>query len=436
MARTVGIGIQDFQKIIEGNSFYVDKTRFIKEWWESKDEVTLITRPRRFGKTLLMSTVEKFFSVKYEGRGDLFKGLFIWEDKDFQELQGAYPVIFLSFANVKAKNYEQMFEMICQALTNLYEEHRYLLESGSLSDEGKSYFRSVSDHMPETTAIMALHRLSKLLHDHYGKKAIILLDEYDTPMQEAYVNNYWDDMAAFIRSLFNATFKTNPYLERAVMTGITRVSRESIFSDLNNLKVVTTTSDQYADSFGFTEEEVFAALDEQGLSHKKQEVKTWYDGFTFGKKTDIYNPWSIINYLDNGKVGTYWANSSSNGLVGKLIREGSGEIKQDFETLLLGGTLTTLLDEQIVYSQLGSNETVIWSLLLASGYLKVASYREYEYQGDELDVAEPEYELALTNLEVRSMFKRMVREWFKRDATSYNQFVKALLSGDLKARMC
>lgn len=181
--------------------------------------------------------------------------------------------------------------------------------------------------MPETVAIMALHRLSKLLHDYYGKKAIILLDEYDTPMQEAYLNDYWDDMTAFIRSLFNAAFKTNPYLERAVMTGITRVSRESIFSDLNNLKIVTTTSCKYADSFGFTEDEVFAALEEQGLSGGREQVKKWYDGFTFGDKRDIYNPWSIINYLDTGKVGTYWANSSSNSLVGKLIREGSKTVK-------------------------------------------------------------------------------------------------------------
>lgn len=431
MARTVGIGIQDFEKIIEGNSFYVDKTEFIKEWWESRDEVTLITRPRRFGKTLLMSTVEKFFSTKYEGRGDLFKGLFIWEDKDFRKLQGAYPVIFLSFANVKAKSYEQMLEMICQALTDLYDEHRYLLESGSLSDEGKSYFRSVSDHMPETAAIMALHRLSKLLHDYYGKKAIILLDEYDTPMQEAYLNDYWDDMTAFIRSLFNAAFKTNPYLERAVMTGITRVSRESIFSDLNNLKIVTTTSCKYADSFGFTEDEVFAALEEQGLSSGKEQVKKWYDGFTFGDKRDIYNPWSIINYLDTGKVGTYWANSSSNSLVGKLIQEGSKTVKLEFQRLLEGQTITATMDEQIVYNQLDGDETAVWSLLLASGYLKIVRWDEYPENED--DLREPEYELALTNLEVRRMFRSLVGGWFKKSSANYNDFIQALLSGDLKA---
>ncbi len=393
--------------------------------------MTLITRPRRFGKTLLMSTVEKFFSTKYEGRGDLFKGLFIWEDKDFRKLQGTYPVIFLSFANVKAKSYEQMLEMICQALTDLYDEHRYLIESGLISDEGKSYFRSVSDHMPETAAIMALHRLSKLLHDYYGKKAIILLDEYDTPMQEAYLNDYWNDMAAFIRSLFNAAFKTNPYLERAVMTGITRVSRESIFSDLNNLKIVTTTSCEYADSFGFTEDEVFAALEEQELSGGKEQVKKWYDGFIFGDKRDIYNPWSIINYLDTGKVGSYWANFSSNSLVGKLIREGSKTVKLEFQRLLEGRTITTTMDEQIVYNELDGDETAVWSLLLASGYLKILRWEEYPESED--DLREPEYELALTNLEVRRMFRSLVGGWFKKSSANYNDFIKAMLSGDLKA---
>ncbi|NBI63725.1 hypothetical protein D3Z38_11815, partial [Clostridiales bacterium] len=369
----------------------------------------------------------------HAGKAELFEGLDVWKEEKFQKLQGTYPVIFLTFADVKERSFSQARETIFRSIWRLYKRFDYLLGSGVLSESEEAEFQNVSIRMGDSEAASSLRSLSDYLSRYHEKKTIILLDEYDTPMQESYVNGYWDEMAAFMRSLFNSTFKINPYLERAVMTGITRVSRESIFSDLNNLKVVTTTSDQYADSFGFTEEEVFAALDEQGLPGQKQEVKTWYNGFTFGKETDIYNPWSIINYLDTGKVDTYWANSSSNSLAGNLIREGSGEIKQDFETLLLGGTLTTQLDEQIVYGELDSDETAIWSLLLASGYLKVVSHREYEYKGDSLDVAEPEYELALTNLEVRSMFKRMVRDWFKRDAGNYNQFVKALLLGDLKA---
>ncbi len=288
--------------------------------------------------------------------------------------------------------------------------------------------------MPEAAAAAAIHQLSKFLHDYYGKKVLIFLDEYDTPMQEAYVNEYWDELASFIRNMFNAAFKANPYLERAVMTGITRIGKESIFSDLNNLEVVTATSEKYGDSFGFTEGEVFAALEAYGFADRKKEVKKWYDGFTFGGKKDIYNPWSIINYLDKGKLGAYWANTSSNSLVGKLIQEGSKEIKIEMERLLSGKTLVAEIDEQLAYSQLSTKQNAIWSLLLASGYLKVVGYEGYGEDADEHFMpAEPKYELALTNLEVRIMFRVMIRDWFARSEDAYNDFVKALLLGDLDA---
>ena len=427
MTRTVGIGLQNFEKIRERQCFYVDKTKFIKEWWENLDDVTLITRPRRFGKTLTMSMTEQFFSINYEGRGELFEGLSIWEDEKYRELQGTCPVISLSFANVKESSYESTVQRINQILTNLYYEYSFVLEGDSLLSEEKEDFRSVSKSMPEVTATMALHQLSRFLYKYYHKKVIILLDEYDTPMQEAYVNGYWEELVFFTRSMFNSTFKTNPYLNRAIMTGITRVSRESIFSDLNNLEVVTTTSEKYADCFGFTEEEVFAALDECGMPDRKQEVKSWYDGFTFGDHTDIYNPWSVLNYLDKRKAGTYWANSSSNSLVGKLIREGSADIKQEFEDLISGKPIIKPIDEQIVYGELEGNEEGIWSLLLASGYLKVLDYEE-----DWESVDAPDYELALTNREVRRMFCVMVRDWFGRSRREYNEFIKAMLADDLK----
>lgn len=356
MGRTVSIGRQDYETLRTKNNFYVDKTHFIKEWWEADDEVTLITRPRRFGKTLNVSMVEKFFSMDYAGRDDLFKGLFIWESDEYRKLQGTYPVISLSFARVKEKSYEETRERIYRILAKLYGKYRFLLEEHLLSEEEQNDFHGISANMSEVMATEALHRLSDYLSRYYGKKVIILLDEYDTPMQEAYVNGYWEEMSGFMRSLFNSTFKTNPYLERALMTGITRVSKESIFSDFNNPKVVTTTSREYADCFGFTEKEVFAALDEYALSEKKQEVKNWYDGFTFGDKEDIYNPWSIINYLDKRSVGIYWANTSSNSLIGKLIQQGTQDIKQDFETLLQGGCIRTELDEQIIYDQLDGDE--------------------------------------------------------------------------------
>ena len=430
MARTVGIGIQDFSKIIENNYFYVDKTAFIKEWWESGDEVTLITRPRRFGKTLNMSMLEQFFSVHYAEKSSIFKNLSIWKEQEYRTLQGTYPVISLSFANVKETDFQTTKNRISKIMQSLYIDYEYLLESEALAESEKEIFRKVMYLTEDADATLAIHNLSKFLYKYYGKKAIVLLDEYDTPMQEAYVNGYWDELVSFTRSMFNAAFKTNPYLARGLMTGITRVSKESIFSDLNNLKVVTTTSDEYADCFGFTEYEVFAALDEYGYQDKER-VKHWYDGFFFGSLKDIYNPWSILNYLDTGKFTTYWANTSSNSLVGKLIREGSKGIKTEFERLLEGEHLIIPIDEQIVYNQLNGSEKAIWSLLLASGYLKVLSYEEYEKDGE--DITEPKYELAITNHEVRIMFRQMVRGWFDRVYSDYNDFEKALLLGDVEA---
>lgn len=429
MSRTVGIGIQDFSKIIERNCFYVDKTLFIKEWWESEDEVTLITRPRRFGKTLTMSMTEQFFSLKYEGKGEWFEGLSIWKEEKYRKLQGTYPVISLSFANVKERDYYNARRKISQLIASEYARCDFLLEGNYLSEQEKETFRRKSIDMDDVDATLALNQLSEYLCRYYGSKVIILLDEYDTPMQEAYVNGYWEEMVSFIRGLFNATFKTNPWLMRSIMTGITRVSKESIFSDLNNLKVVTTTSDEYGASFGFTEEEVFSALDEFGMSAKKQEVKRWYDGFVFGEWKDIYNPWSILNFLDTGKLTTYWANTSSNSLVGKLIREGNRRIKTSFETLLQGEHIFVPIDEQIVYNQLDNDEYAIWSLLVAGGYLKVISYEEYE----SYRTMAPRYELALTNWEVKLMFHNMVRGWFARNISDYSDFIKALLMGDKKA---
>lgn len=447
MARTVGIGLQDFSDLIQKNCFYIDKTSFIKEWWESEDSVTLITRPRRFGKTLNMSMVKQFFSVDYADRGDLFEGLSIWKEEKYRKLQGTYPVISLSFANIKETNYANARKKICQMLAELYADYSFLLKGNILEEGDREFFRRVSAGMDDVDATMAIHYLSKFLYLYYGKKVIILLDEYDTPMQEAYVDGYWSDLVAFTRSMFNSAFKTNPWLERAIMTGIFNLQRvkfatqtsngsafaetmESIFSDLNNLKVVTTTSDEYATAFGFKEEEVFSALEECGLSEEKEQVKRWYDGFIFGEHKDIYNPWSILNFLDTGKYTTYWANTSSNSLVGKLLREGNRNIKERFEALLQGEIIRTPIDEQIVYDQLDNSDSAIWSLLLASGYMKVLSHeREELLENGE----EAQYELVLTNYEVERMFNSMVRGWFREAKADYNDFIKAMLLDDKKA---
>ena len=431
MARTVAIGIQNFEKVIKGDYFYIDKTGFIKEWWESGDDVTLITRPRRFGKTLNMSMLEHFFSIEYADRGDLFEGLSIWEEEKYRKLQGTYPVISLSFARIKEHDYITAKEKTCEIIRDAFCKYAYIKDSDALTDVDREFFEKVmSFDMKDSIATSAIHKLSGFLYRYYGKKVIILLDEYDTPMQEAYVHGFWEELVSFTRSMFNSSFKTNPYLARAIMTGITRVSKESIFSDLNNLEVVTTTADKYATAFGFTEEEVFAGLEECGLEKEKEKVKFWYDGFIFGSKADIYNPWSMLNFFDKGKYGTYWANTSSNSLVGKLIREGDENLKQAFGNLLEGEHLKCRIDEQIVYNQLDYDGEAIWSLLVASGYLKVLSYED----GDEAEEGkEPLYELTITNYEVEQMFRSMVRGWFKETGNSYNQFIKAMLLGDKKA---
>ena len=426
MAKTVSIGNQSFESIRRQDIFYIDKSEFIKEWWENEDVVTLITRPRRFGKTLNMDMLNCFFSNKFTDRGDLFEGLEIWKEEKYRKLQGTYPVIFISFAAVKGDTFEITKQQIVTQIVHLFEEKRFLLDADVMSESEKIKYKQFVLE-PEKFDISAkLNELSDYLSRYYNKKVIILLDEYDTPMQEAYVYGFWKDIVSFMRSLFNATFKTNPYLERAVMTGITSVSKESIFSDLNNLKVVTTTSDEYADCFGFTEKEVFDALDEADMSKEKTKVKEWYDGFTFGIVKDIYNPWSITNYLKTGKFSAYWADTSSNGLVNKLIQTAPAETKELIEQLLKGESIEVKFDEQIVFEQLDKSHDAIWSLLVASGYLKI----DYvEYKGLLLN---PWYHISITNFETLSMFANMFSGWFESSDARYNDFIKALLRGNIK----
>lgn len=425
--QSVNLGEQRFDRVVGENKFYIDKTGFIKEWWETGAAVTLITRPRRFGKTLNMSMTECFFSNEYADRGDLFKGLSVWKEERYRKLQGTFPVIFLSFANVKAADFVEMNYKLSEVIADLYEKNRYLLEGDLLSENEKEYYKTVKVGMKDIVAAGALHRMANFMQRYYGKDVIIILDEYDTPMQEAWLSGYWDEAVRFFSSFFNSSFKTNPYLCRGLITGITRIARESIFSGMNNLEVITTTADEYAASFGFTEEEVFAALDMAGLDSEKQSVKEWYDGFTFGTHTDIYNPWSIASFIrKNGKYDTYWSNTSGNELVNSLIREGNSDIKQTMEELLQGKSFVAEIDEQIVFDQLNDNTNAVWSLLLATGYLKVVKR----------DVMEEDdwYTLKLTNYEVKRMFRKMVKGWFDGIAKMpYNNFIKAFLMNDVEA---
>ncbi|MCI8993463.1 MAG: AAA family ATPase [Eubacterium sp.] len=433
MNTVVSIGNQNFGYMREHGSFYIDKTDFIREWWENQDDVTLITRPRRFGKTLNMSMMECFFSVNYADRGDLFERLSIWENERYRKVQGSWPVLSFSFAEIKGRTYSDTREGFISILQNLYEKHNYLLQGNTLSeDEKKNYYtfgqyveKNPITEITDNTIARAVKNLMKYMVRHFKSKVIVFLDEYDTPLQEAYIRGYWGKLTPLIRSMFNSTFKTNEYLYRAILTGITRVSKESIFSDLNNLMVVGTSTDRYCSAFGFTEDEVFQSLEERGLAGEMDHIRFWYDGFTFGSKTGIYNPWSITKFLDSREYGTYWADTSSNALVSELIKTGTPELKMQMEELITGGNMKLLLDEQVVFEQLKKKKGAIWSLMVASGYLKPEERIFCPEEG------KFSYNLKITNHEVELMFRDMITSWFPEDATAYGNFKEALIIGDL-----
>lgn len=438
-----GLGYQNYEKIMRNHIFYIDKTDFIKQWWDYADEVTLITRPRRFGKTLNMSTIECFFSNCYAGRNDLFEGRKVWEDEALRELQGTYPVIFMTFAGAKSGydyqgrndtkiiQVEGMKTAVKKVIARTYKKFEDIMKSDLFDDGDRKYYASVKKDMTDETAATSISILSMYLEKYYQKKVMILLDEYDTPMQEAWIYGYWDEAVAFFRSFFVNTFKDNESMERGLITGITRISKESIFSELNHLKVVTTTSDKYATCFGFTEKEVFEALDSAGLGGHKGGVKKWYDGFIFGKYADIYNPWSIISFIENNaNYEAYWANTSSNELVSTLIQTGDAEVKKTMEDLLSGKSFTAPIDEQIVFNRLNGNTNAIWSLLLAAGYLKTIDKEPPR----EDRKGKQQYTLTLTNREVLMMFEDMVKDWFGKSDVSayYNEFINALLHDNVR----
>lgn len=423
MARTISLGAQSFADLREAGYFYVDKTDFIRRWWESGDVVTLICRPRRFGKTLNLRMVESFLSPEYADKGErLFAGLDIWESDSMRGIQGRVPVVFASFADCKGSSFSEVRAKMFQEVTALFDRNRYLL-GDALTPSERQRFEAVGPAMTEADFSGSLKLLCALLESHHGAKPVVLLDEYDTPMQEAWTEGWWDEMVSLIRPLMNSTFKTNPALGRGLITGITRVSRESVFSDLNNLAIVTTSTPRYEDCFGFTEEEVFAATEEFGLTADRKEIKRWYDGFTFGSVSDIYNPWSITSYLKTGQFDAYWTNTASDKLISSLVNKGDEDVKLDFQTLLAGGTIRKTLDEQVVFSELETRPDALWALLLGTGYLKLL--------GPVPKYASQPRTLAVTNHEVMQFLDKMVKKWFSAASSSYNRFTRALLSANL-----
>ena len=423
MPRTVAIGAQSFAELRERGYFLVDKTSFIADWWHSADQVTLICRPRRFGKTLNMDMVECFFSNKYALRTDLFNGLDVWNDAGLRREQGTWPVVSLSFSAAKGASAEAVVRRMCEQIARAWRQHRDDIDADSLGDQERDLLEGRTPFVDPMVAPNSLARLCELLEQSAGKRCIVLLDEYDTPLHEAWVGGFWHEVSEFVRAFFNSSFKSNPSMERALLTGITRVARESIFSDLNNPTVVSATSPEYATSFGFTQDEVFAAMEEFGL-HERDQVKDWYDGFTFGGVPDIYNPWSITNYLDSGRFAPYWANTSGNALISKIVREGDADLKSDFEVLLSGCTVEKRFDEQVSFDELGRRPGAVWGLLVAGGYLRIEAAGPAHADGSTLKI---------TNHEVALSFDGMVRGWFDVVSSRYNAFVRALLAGDLDA---
>ncbi len=426
MARTISIGAQGFEDLRENDYFYVDKTGFVRDWWLSGDVATLVCRPRRFGKTLNLDTVRCFLSMEFARRGEeLFGGLEVWDDPKMRKLQGAVPVVALSFARVKALTFGDMLADICRITSRAVDMHRYLRGWEGLTANDQIMLDEIRPDMDGTTCADALNLLCDLLRRYHGVSPVILLDEYDAPMECAWTHGYWEEASGFMRQLMNSTFKTNPALGRALITGVTRVSRESIFSDLNNLLVVTATTPIYQTSFGFTQAEVDAALEEYGLSGARDEARRWYDGFAFGGIEHIYNPWSVTQLLQFGEFRTYWANTSGNGLVSKVVRRGDENLKTDFEELMRGGTIAKIIDEQVVFSELATRHNAAWALLLAAGYVTSPGHVP-------TNVEETPRTLRITNHEVRLTFDRMVEGWFSPAGTRYDQFEQAILSGDAR----
>ena len=427
MARTIKIWAQGFEGIRANGCFYVDKTGFVRDWWLAQDDVTLVCRPRRFGKTLNLDTVRCFLSRDFAGRGEeLFGGLGVWEDPAMRELQGTVPVVAMSFARVKGETLAETLAGLRQVIRSAVEAHGYLRGSGALADGDRAFLARVSDDMPTEVAASAVNQLCSMLRRHWGIAPVVLLDEYDAPMECAWTHGYWDGASGFMRQLMNATFKSNPDMGRGLITGVTRVSRESIFSDLNNLEVVTASSRKYRSAFGFTQAEVDAALEEYDLGGTSADVREWYDGFTFGGEDHIYNPWSVCKYLENrGTLACYWANTSSNGLVSSVVRSAGRRFKADFEELMRGGTVEKLIDEQVVFGELGRRPDAAWALLLAAGYASAPGPVPRNLE-------DTPRTLRLTNLEVRKTFDRVAQGWFDDASEDYGDFADSLLAGDAR----
>lgn len=431
------IGTSNFRRLIEYKSpisgegyLFIDKTELIREILDDSTEVIVLTRPRRFGKTLNLSMLHHFFSAEVEGQSTikLFDGLKIAEDQICMQEQGQYSVVFITFKDAKYKTFDLCLDHIKVQVINAYSEYRFLLDSEKLTPEDRNLFQRI---LEKTADLIYWNESIKLLTNFIykvtGKQAIVLIDEYDTPLQEAYLNNYYDKLVPFIKNLFSSSLKDNFYLKRAILTGILRISKESLFSGLNNVKTYSVLNNKYSNYFGFTEIEVNELLHKAKLSIYLEKTKEWYNGYNFAKTT-IYNPWSIIQFIhEGGKIGPYWIHTSSNELIKELVIKSDFKTQEKFARLISGIVIKEIIDEHIVFQDLEKNQGSIWSLLLMTGYLKAITVN-MNMDGDE------ECELAIPNKEVESLYKRIAREWLSgnRGIAWYREFLGMLVNGKVK----
>ena len=429
MKRKIPIGISDFQTIIEDNYYYVDKSLFIQEVLDLGARALLLPRPRRFGKTLNLSMLRYFFEKTDQDHSHLFKNLTIWQQGDmYTSKQGRYPVIYLTFKDVKSDRWDFCYDMFGNLIAKEYGRHRYLLTSDLLGEDEKTKFTAILNCLAsEFNYASSIKELSEYLHRYHNEKVIILIDEYDTPVHCGYLDGFYDDVIGFIRILLGSALKDNTSMEKGVLTGILRVSKESVFSGLNNLEVFSLLSPEFSDHFGLMDNEVEELLNYYEIGFNIVEVKDWYNGYVFGGQT-MYNPWSILNYSSKWSQGfrPYWVNTSSNDLVKSIITRSGTEVKEDLEQLILGNSITKIVDDNIVFGEIESNADTVWSFLLFCGYLKAVSM---EYRNKRLYV-----ELRIPNMEVEYLYEEIIISWFSQSIydRQLHRMLRGLTSGDLE----
>ena len=422
----IGIGTSDFKKMRVNDYYYIDKTMYIKDIIDNKSEIALVTRPRRFGKTLNMSMLRYYFDIKLKDSKELFKGLKILEQEEkYTSKLGYYPVIYLTLKDVQDRNYENMLLDMKTAMLNMYKEHRYLLDSDKIYPEEKARITDILYAREDENVLKnSVRDLSEYLNRYYERPVILLVDEYDVPLQNAYVEGYYEEAVKFFKTFYGVTFKDNPYLEKTVLTGVSRVAKESIFSGANNFKVFTVLDNEFADDFGITEEEMDKVIQDFEIEDEKEEIKKWYDGYTIGNVEGIYNPWSILNYLTDKKLIPYWVNTSSNDLI-KMVLKNSTTIKEKMERLLKDEEIEVPINLETVIVGIENNEDNIWGLMLGTGYLKVV---------ETVDVSEGIYKVKLPNYEIKLLFQQIINEWFKNKVigNDLRSILKDLITLNLK----